>query len=93
MSKDIKEEALKLVEKYKSEYKEWSKENPGKVMNGLLMKEDTARKASFAESIEDLEAMKRCYEISYNAMIDSKSPYGFIFMIRAMEELINIIKN
>ena len=87
--KNIKEEALKLSAKYQQLYQEWCKENPGCIMNGTSIKEETLRKASFALSKADLQAMERCYEIERFSM--GNRPNGFKFSIEAIQELIDIL--
>jgi hypothetical protein len=84
--KDIKETALELAEKYRANYKKWCEENPGKIMNGNLMKEDTAKKASFCKNIDELKAMRTYYDV---ALRSAEGPNGFRFSRDAMDELLN----
>lgn len=78
--------ALELSEKYREEYIKFCIENPGFIMHGSTMKAEALRKASFAESMEDLICMKRCYEIEYQALENGVN--GFLFNIQALAELL-----
>jgi hypothetical protein len=84
---NIKETALELYNQYAREYRIFCDENPGYIMHGADIMRECMRKASFAESIEDLHAMKRCFQIEYKAA--EGMPNGFRFNVRAMDELIN----
>lgn len=88
--KTIKEVALQLKEKYNQQYKEWCIENPGKIMNGNLMKIDPLEKASYCKDIDEVRAMKKYYEISLRS---ATGPHGFGFSKDAMNELINELEN
>lgn len=83
---NIKEIALELSNKYMEDYRVWCKANPGKIFHGATMKAEALRKASFAESIEDLQAMVRCYDIEYKSMEDKVN--GFRFAREAVKELL-----
>lgn len=87
---EIKEIALKLKEIYNQKYIDWTKENPGKVMNGNLMKADALEKVSYCKTIEEVIAFKIYYEV---ALRSAKGPNGFIFSKEVVEELINLIMN
>jgi hypothetical protein len=83
--KNIKETALELAEKYRASYKKWCEENPGKIMNGNMMKEDTAKKASFCKNIDELKAMRTYYDV---ALRSAEGPNGFSFSRDAMDEIL-----
>jgi hypothetical protein len=83
--KDIKETALELAEKYRANYKKWCEENPGKIMNGNMMKEDVAKKASFCKNIDELKAMRTYYDV---ALRSAEGPNGFLFSRDAMDEIL-----
>lgn len=91
MNNKIKEKALKLSEKYNKEYHDYCVANPGYIMHGASSKADALRKASFAESLDDLRAMERCFEIQNKAMGNAMN--GFRFYKEAISELIKIIEN
>jgi hypothetical protein len=86
--KDIKEIALGLAERYRDSYKKWCEENPGKIMNGNMMQEDTAKKASFCKNVDELLAMRTYYDV---ALRSTEGPNGFRFSRDAMDELIELI--
>ncbi len=86
--KNIKDTALQLKIKYDKIYQEWCRQNPGKIMHGDSIKAMALNKAAFAESLEDLYAMKRCFEIE---RLSVNGVSGFTFYIEAIEELINTI--
>ena len=90
MKDQINKKALELFEKYKAEYIEFCQENPGCIMHGASIKQDALRKASFAETVKDLYAMRRCYEIQLKSM--ENKPNGFIFYRDAIDELIKELK-
>ena len=90
MSK-IKETAQKLKDKYQAEYNEWSKANPGYVMHGASIKASALQKAEFADSMDDLKAMQRTFQIEYKAA--EGKPNGFNFMSTAITELIQTLEN
>jgi len=92
MSDTIKELALKEAERYKTSYLAYCKET-GNIMHGDAMKQDAMEKASFCESIDELEAMKTYYKIGMRQMKDKNTPHGFRFSRDAMITLINLIKN
>jgi hypothetical protein len=83
--KDIKETALALAEKYRDSYKKWCEENPGKIMNGDIMKEDTMKKASFCKNIDEVKAMRIYYDV---ALRSTEGPTGFRFSRDAISELL-----
>ena len=83
--KDIKEIALELAEKYRDSYKKWCEENPGKIMNGNIMKEDAAKKASFCKNIDEVKAMRIYYDV---ALRSTEGPNGFLFSRDAMDEIL-----
>lgn len=89
MSK-IKEIAVKLKEKYNQQYKEWCIENPGKIMNGNLMKIDPLEKASYCNDIDEVKAMRKYYEV---ALRSATGPHGFRFSKDALDELIKELEN
>jgi len=84
--KDIKEIALELAEKYMTKYKEWCAENPGSIMNGNIMKEDTMKKASFCKNIDEVKAMRVYYDVAFRS---SDGPNGFLFSRDAIDELLD----
>jgi hypothetical protein len=86
--KDIKEIALELAEKYKDNYKMWCEENPGKIMNGNIMKEDAAKKASFCKNIDEVKAMRTYYDV---ALRSAEGPNGFLFSRDAINELLELL--
>jgi hypothetical protein len=88
--KTIKETALKLKEKFNQNYKQWCEENPGKIMNGNIMKVDAMEKASHCEDIDEVISMRTYYEIALRSAIGVN---GFRFLIDAMDELINELEN
>ena len=81
----IKETALKLAEKYRTNYKKWCEENPGKIMNGNTMMEDAAKKASFCKNIDEVKAMRTYYDVAFRS---AEGPNGFIFSRDTMDELL-----
>lgn len=87
---NIKETALRLMGKYNQKYKEWCEENPGKIMNGNLMKIDPLEKASYCNDIDEVKAMRKYYEI---ALRSATGPNGFVFSKDVMDELIKELEN
>ena len=87
---DIKETALRLKDKYNQKYKEWCEENPGRIMNGNLMKIDPLEKASYCTDIDEVKVMRKYYEI---AMRSVTGLHGFKFSMDVMDELINELEN
>lgn len=87
---NIKETALRLVDKYNQKYKEWCEENPGKIMNGNLIKIDPLKKASYCNDIDEVKAMRKYYEI---ALRSATGPNGFVFSKDVMDELIKELEN
>lgn len=85
----IKTVASKMSNDEWETYKQWCKENPGKVMHGSSIRADALNKASYAESIQDLLAMRRCYQIQQKAM--SSSTNGFGFYVEAIQRLIDTL--
>jgi hypothetical protein len=85
VEKFIKETALELAERYKDNYKKWCEENPGKIMNGNIMKEDAAKKASFCKNIDEVKAMRTYYDVAFRS---AEGPNGFIFSRDTMDELL-----
>lgn len=83
--KKIKEIALDLKETYLTEYKKWCDENPGSIMNGYITKVDAMEKASYCTNIDEINAMRKYYEIAYRS---AKGPNGFLFSLQAMEKLL-----
>ena len=83
--KDIKTTALKLAEKYEEKYKEWCKENPGKIMNGNIIKVDPLKKASYCKTIDEIRAMRTYYDI---ALRSAEWANGFSFSRDVMDELL-----
>jgi hypothetical protein len=83
--KGIKEITLELAEKYRANYKMWCEENPGKIMNGNIMKEDAAKKASFCKNIDELKAMRTYYDV---ALRSAEGPNGFLFSRDAISEIL-----
>jgi hypothetical protein len=83
--KDIKEIALELAEKYRANYKKWCEENPGFIMNGNMMKEDAAKKASFCKNVDELKAMRTYYDV---ALRSAEGTNGFRFSRDAMDEIL-----
>jgi hypothetical protein len=81
----IKEIALELAEKYRTNYKKWCVENPGKIMNGNTMMEDAAKKASFCKNIDEVKAMRTYYDVVLRSV---EGPNGFRFSRDAMDELL-----
>lgn len=88
--KTIKETALKLKEKFNQNYKEWCEENPGKIMNGNIIKVDVMEKASYCKDMGELLAMRTYYDV---AIRSATGPHGFGFSKDAMGELINELKD
>ena len=86
--KDIKEITLELLEKYRSKYTKWCEENPGKIMNGNLSKEDTMKKAYHCKNINEIRAMRTYYDI---ALRSASGPNGFIFCRDAIDELLEVV--
>jgi len=84
--KDIKTTALNLAEKYEQKYKEWCKENPGKIMNGNIIKVDPLKKASYCNYIDELYAMRTYYDI---ALRSTEGVNGFRFSRDAIDELLD----
>lgn len=87
---NIKETALRLKDKYNQKYKEWCDENPGKIMNGNIIKVDVMEKASYCNDIDEVKGMRKYYEI---ALRSATGPHGFGFSKDAMDELINELEN
>lgn len=87
---NIRETAFKLRDKYNQKYKEWCIENPGKILNGNLIKIDPLEKASYCNDIDEVKAMRKYYEI---ALRSATGPHGFRFSMEAMDELINELEN
>jgi hypothetical protein len=88
--KTITETALKLKEKFNQNYKEWCEENPGKIMNGNIIKVDVMEKASYCNDMDELLAMRTYYDVALRSAI---GPNGFGFSKDAMDELINELEN
>lgn len=87
---NIRETAISLKDKYNQKYKEWCIENPGKILNGNLIKIDPLEKASYCNDIDEVKAMRKYYEI---ALRSATGPHGFGFSMEAMDELINELEN
>jgi hypothetical protein len=84
--KDIRTTALNLAEKYEERYKEWCNENPGKIMNGNIIKVDPLKKASYCKDIDEVKAMRTYYDI---ALRSAEGPNGFLFSRDVMDELLD----
>jgi hypothetical protein len=91
MNQLIKETAIRLKEKYETAYKEWARENPGYVMHGSIIKSDALNKASYCETIQEVESLKIAYDVSIRAM--ESGPHGFVFNRDAIIELLEELKN
>lgn len=89
----IQELALKEAERYKESYLAYCKENPGYIMHGDAMKQDTMEKAAFCENIEELKAMWTYYNIGMRQMEAKGGPHGFRFSREAISELIELVQN
>ena len=91
MKEIIKKLATSLGDKFQAEYEAYCK-NTGHIMHGAAMKADAMTKASFCETIEELEAMKTYYEIGIRQFETKNTPHGFKFHKDAMIELISLLK-
>jgi hypothetical protein len=85
MNDKIKETAIKLQNKFETEYIQWCNENPGYIMNGNIIKVDTMKKASHCETLDEIEAMETYYHISLRSAV---GVYGFKFSLDAIHELL-----
>lgn len=89
---NIQETATQLADKYKHIYEEWCRANPGKIMNGTAMMEDTLRKAAFCETLEEIRAMWTYYNVCTKWAENKNTTHGFRFSREAISELIRALE-
>jgi hypothetical protein len=87
----IRGEALKLKEKYDKEYGEYVK-NTGKIMHGATIMSDVLFKASFCESMSEIDSFIVYYSVCVKSMEEKNTPHGFLFSKNAMVELKKILQ-
>lgn len=88
MNNVINKAALELAAIENEKYKQWCKENPGYVMHGSSIKAHSLKQASFAESIEELKAMRTTFRIQAKA---ATGVNGFGWSAAAIDQLLNSI--
>ncbi len=76
---------LKYHYRYEGKYREWCRENPGKIMNGLAMMADRAKKVAFqCDNLNDVILMSAMCKQNSNM----KGVNGWLFSYNACEEII-----
>lgn len=88
--KTIKEIALEKRREYEEGYKQWCKENPGYIMNGLMSKAIGAEIAQYCDTKEELEAH---IKISLRRSEAATGPHGHFFVAEAFREILQTFNN
>jgi hypothetical protein len=84
----IREIARRKKQEYDDKYKEWSKANPGYIMNGLSSKSMAANDASYCDTKEDVLTLLK---VASGKSADADGPNGFGFYVQAFEEILKEI--
>jgi hypothetical protein len=90
----IKDIALKFAEQYHEKYVKWCVENPGKIMNGLSIKENTARDIAIGcSTVDELITIKKFYRALAKDRNEKGLVNGFKFSADAIEEITDFYIN
>ena len=85
---NIKEKALELKEKYDKAYRDWCKENPGKILNGLSSKSIAMDFAKHCDTVDELDILHKIYTRKAKEM---EGVHGFNFFTTAITELKDLL--
>ena len=85
---EINKKALELKAQYDEQYKEWCKDNPGKIMNGLLSQSIAMDFAKHCDTTDELITLHKIY---YRRSKEMEGPHGFYFFTSAITELIGLL--